>query len=197
MYPVLRGEHLFYDLLLRRIQELAGTSVVGGVLLSHDRLDCGLALLHVLDGRKLFGNGLAAGELPPGIVLLAGCQQKFSGRLPSLEVVAYLTISKVAHAAPQGVAHDVSFIGDGLALEVAALGKVDGFLNPFRDVRNARLLLSRRPRPRFGDDSIRLVAELGCKLPMGCQYLGGCVNLLLVASGMGGDLRRLRPGKSA
>jgi len=60
-----------------------------------------------------------------------------------------------------------------------------------------RLLLSRRPRPRFGDDSIRLIAELGRKLPVGCQYLGRCVNLFLVASRVGGDLRRLRPGKSA
>jgi hypothetical protein len=31
--------------------------------------------------------------------------------------------SKVAHATSQGVAHDVPFIGDGLALEVAALAE--------------------------------------------------------------------------
>ena len=109
---------------------------------AHDRLDCGLALLHVLDGRKLLGNGLAGRELPPGVVLLAGCALELSGGLPLLEVVAYLAVSKVAHAAPQGVAHDVSFIGDGLALEVAALGEGDGFLNPLRDVRSVRLLLS-------------------------------------------------------
>ena len=86
----------------------------------------------MLDGRKLLGNGLAGRELAPGFVLLAGCALELAGGLPLLEVVAYLAVSKVAHAAPQGVAHDVSFIGDGLALEVAALGEGDGFLNPFR-----------------------------------------------------------------
>jgi hypothetical protein len=197
MYPVLGGEHLFYGLLLRRIQELASAGVVSGVLLPHDRLDCGLALLHVLDGRELLGNGLAGRELPPGVVLLAGCALKLSGSLSLLEVVAYLAIGKVSHAPAQGVPHDVSFIGDGLTLEVAALGEGDGFLNPFRDVRNARLLLSRRPCPRLSNDSICLVAEFGRKLPVGCQYLRRCVNLLLIASGVGGDLRRLRPGKSA
>ena len=32
---------------------------------------------------------------------------------------------------------------------------------------------------------------------MGRQDLGGSVNLLLVAGGVGGDLRGLRPGKAA
>ena len=149
------------------------------------------------DGRKLLGDGIAGRELPPGVVLLAGRVLKLAGNLSLLEVIAYLTVSKIAHAAPQGVAHDVSFIGDGLALEAAALGKGDGFLNSLQDIRNARLLLSRRPCARFSDDSIRLVAELGRKLPVGCQYLKWRVNLFPVASGVGGDLRRLRPGKSA
>ncbi len=197
MYSVAGGKHFLDGFLLCWIQELAGASVVGGVLLPHDRFDCGLALLHVLDGRKLLGNGIAGRELPSGIVLLAGRVLKLSGSLSLLEVVAYLAVSKVAHAAPQGVAHDVSLIGDRLALEVAALSKADSILNPFRDARDVRLLLSRRPCPCFNDDAIRLIAELGRKLPVGCEYLGGCVNLFLVASGVGGDLRRLRPGKSA
>ena len=75
-------------------------------------------------------------------MLLAGYALELSGGLPLLEVVAYLAISEVAHAAPQGVAHDVSLIGDGFALEVAALGEGDGFLDPFRDVRSVRLLMS-------------------------------------------------------
>src|ERR1700734_3707547 len=129
MYPVVGGEHFLDGPLLRWIQELASMSVVSGVLLSHDRLDCGLAVLHVPDGRKLLGNGIAGRELPPGVVFLAGCELKLSGGLPQLEVVAYLAVSKIAHAAPQGIAHDVPFIGDGLALEVAALGEGDGFLN--------------------------------------------------------------------
>lgn len=130
MYPVLGCEHIFDGPSLRRIQELASTGVGGGVILAHDRLDCVLSLLDVLDGRRLLGNGIAGRELPPGVVLLSGCELKLSGGLPLLEIVAYLAVSKIAHAAPQGVAHDVSLIGDGLALEVAALGERDGFLNP-------------------------------------------------------------------
>ena len=56
-----------------------------------------------------------------------------------------------------------------------------------------RLLIAVRADSRLLDDAISLIAELGRKLPVGSQYLGGCVNLLLVASGVGGDLRRLRP----
>ena len=147
----------------------------------------------MFDGRSFFGDGLAGGELPPGVVLLAGRALELSGGLPLLEVVAHLAVSKVAHAAPQGVAHDVSLIGDGLALEVAALGKGDGRMRLLRDAFGTRLLLSRCARPRFGNDPVRLVAELGRKLPVGCQYLGGRVNLFLVASGVGGDLRGLWP----
>ena len=132
MYPVLGCEHFLDGPLLCRIQELASAGLGSGVLVPHDRLDCGLALLHVLDGRKLLSDGFAGRELPPGIVLLSGCALELSSGLPLLEVVAYLTVSMDAHAAPQGIAHDVSFIGDGLALEVAALGEGDGFLNSLR-----------------------------------------------------------------
>jgi hypothetical protein len=38
-----------------------------------------------------------------------------------------------------------------------------------------RLLVICHPSPRFRDDSIRLVAEFGRKLPVGCHHLGGCV----------------------
>ena len=104
----------------------------GGVLLPHDRLDGVLALLHVLDGRQLLGNGLAGRELPPGFVLLAGGVLELAGGLPLLEVAAHLAVSQVAHAAPQGIAHDVSFVGDGFALKVTALCKSHCFLNSLR-----------------------------------------------------------------
>src|SRR6185437_4211567 len=100
MYPVVRGKHFLDGFLLCWIQELAISTVCGGVLLPHDRFDCGLALLHVLDGRKLLGNGLASRELPPSVVLLAGCALKLSGGVPLLEVVAHLEVSEVTHAAP-------------------------------------------------------------------------------------------------
>jgi hypothetical protein len=48
-----------------------------------------------------------------------------------------------------------------------------------------RLLVAVRADSRLLDDTIGLIAELGRKLPVSCQYLGGCVNLFLVASGVG------------
>jgi hypothetical protein len=75
-------------------------------------------------------------------------------------------IGEVAHAAPQGVAHDVSLVGDGLALEAAILGKGDGFLRPLGRIRHTILCQSFSPFPGFCDHMIGLIAELGRNLPV-------------------------------
>ncbi len=68
-------------------------------------------------------DGVEGRELPPGVVLLAGCVLELSDRAaarsPRGPGRRY-----VSHAAPQGIAHDVSLIGDGLALEAAVLAKL-------------------------------------------------------------------------
>ncbi len=47
--------------------------------------------------------------------------------------------------------------------------------------------------PRLGHDPIGLIAELGGKLAVRRKHFGGGMNLFLVAGGVRGDLRGLRP----
>src|SRR5579859_5870003 len=132
MYSVLRGKHLLDGSLLRWIQEFAGAGVGGGVILTHDRFGGLSSLLHLLDGRKLLGNRLTGRELAASFMFLAGCDLELARSGSLLEVAAHLAVRQVAHATPEGIAHDVSFIGDGFALKVATLRETHRFLNPFR-----------------------------------------------------------------
>lgn len=73
---------------------------------------------------------LSRGELPPCLMLLSGNGLELAGIVPMREVVAYLGVGEVAHAAPQSIPQDVPLIGHGLALEVALLRKRDSLLYP-------------------------------------------------------------------
>ena len=84
-------------------------------------LDRILPALHMPDRRKLRGDCLARGELPPGFVLLSIDGLELSVCVTLIEVAANLLISKVSHPPPQGIAQDVPLIGDGFPLEAAIL----------------------------------------------------------------------------
>jgi hypothetical protein len=99
----------------------------------HDRLDGILPSLHMANSFPLRGNRLASGELPSCLVLLPLHDLKLAGPVPLIEVVAYLPVSEVAHSAPQGVAHDLPLVRDGLTFKAAILGKGNGFLRPTRE----------------------------------------------------------------
>ena len=49
---------------------------------------------------------------------------------------------------------------------------------------------------RLSNHAVGLIAELGGDLLVSCHHLGARVNLLLVASVVGGDLRGLRAAKA-
>jgi len=167
------------------------------VLLTHDRFSGLSPLLHLLDGRKLLGNCLTGRELAARFMLLAGCDLELARGHSLLEMAPYLAVRQVAHATPEGIAHDIPLIGDGFTLEVAALGESHRFLSPFRCRCEGLPFHAVCPISCLLDDSIRLIAELRGDLPVSGQYLGRGMNFLLVAGGVGGNLRRLWPRKAA
>src|ERR1035441_4181933 len=194
---VAAGQHFLDGSALCWIQEFAGGRVSRGRFFRHDQLNGVLAALHVADGRKLRRNGLAGGELPSRLVLLPWRDFELAAAMPLVEVVAYLAVSEVAHAAPQGVAHDRTFIGNGLSLEAAVLGKGYGFLCPHTRIRHLILLQCCGALPGLCDNAVGLVAKLIRNLPMSGEYLGRRENVLFVACIVGGNLRGLRPAEAA
>src|SRR5271156_2678878 len=100
-------------------------------------------------------------------MLLARHTLELAGSQPRLEAGAHLGIGGFAHAAPQCIAEDVTFIGDGLALEAAMAGEgyglVSDLLHRFGNVLRSLPLAA---RPRLDDDSVGLIAELYGKLAM-------------------------------
>src|ERR1019366_6644151 len=179
------------------IQEFAGGRTSCRLFFWHDRLDGILAVLHVADGRQLCGNGLAGSELLSCLMLLSRRDFELAGIVPLVEVVAYLAVSEVAHAAPQGVAHDLSFVGDGLTFKAAFLGKGDSFLCSPGHIRHTILL--QRCGTFFGlcDNAVGLIAKLIRNLPMSGEPLERQENILLVACIVRGNLRGLRPAEAA
>jgi hypothetical protein len=111
-------------------------------------------------------------------VLLPFHDLKLAGPVPLIEVVAYLAVSEVAHAAPQGVAHDRPFVGDGLTFKAAILGKGDGFLRPHTRIRHTILLQCCGAFPGLCDNAVGLVAKLIRNLPVSGKYLGRRENIL-------------------
>ncbi len=117
--------------------------------------------------------------------------------MPLIEVPAHLIEDEVAHAAPQGVTHDIPLVGDGLPLEATILRKGDGFLRPLGRIRYTILCQSFSSSPGCCDHMICLIAELGRNLAVSDKHLRRSMNLLPVTGVMGGDLRCLRPTETA
>ena len=115
-----------------------GVCVSCRLLHRHDWLNGILTSLHVPDGRQFRSDGFAGGELPPGFMLLALYDLELAAAMPLIEVPAYLVKGEVAHTPPQGVAHNVPFVGDGFTLEAAILGIRDGFLRSLGRIRRTR-----------------------------------------------------------
>jgi hypothetical protein len=197
VYAVAAGQHFLDGSALCRIQEFAGDRVSYCLFFRHDRRNNILAALHVADSRKLRRNGLAGGELPSRLVLLPWRDFELAGIVPLIEVVTYLAVSEVAHAAPQGVAHDRAFVGDGLTLKAAILGKGDGFLRAPGRIRHTILLQRCGAFSGLCDNAVGLVAKVIRNLSMSGKYLGRRKNFLFVACVVRGNLRGLRSAETA
>src|ERR1035437_4762944 len=197
MYAVLAGQHLFNGSALCGIEEFAGGRVSPRPFFRHDRLDGVLAALHVADSRKFRRDGLAGRELPSCLVLLPWCDFELTGVVPLIEVLAYLAVGEVAHAAPQGVAHDLPFVCDRLTFKAAILGKGNGFLCPPERIRHTILLQRCGALPGLCDNAVGLVAKVSGDFPMSGKYLRRGENVLFVACVVCGNLRGLRPAETA
>ncbi len=197
VYAVAGSQHLLNGPALCWIEEFAGVCVSRCLLLRHNRLDGILPALHVAYRRQFRGDGLSGGELPPGFMLLALNDLELAATVPLLEVPVCLSVGDVAHAAPQGVAHDVTFVGNGLALEATILGKGDSFLRPLGRVGHAVLRQCCFSLFRLCNHSLGLVSKLDRNLTVCGKNLGRRMNLFPVACIVGGDLRGLRPTESA
>ena len=168
-----------------------------GLLNRHDLVGPALPLAHLPQDFLLSLDGFRRGELPRGTVLRRGDKLKFAGGQTLFDTRANLRVGRFAHAAPQGIAEEGALVGDGLALEAAFAGKghcfLGGLLRLFGSALGGFLF---GPLTRRGHNLIRLIAELGGQLAMRRKHFGGRLNLLLVARGMGGDLRRLVAGET-
>jgi hypothetical protein len=167
VYTVIGSEHFFNGSPLGRIEEFAGVGMGCSLLFWEYRLDRILAALHVRDGRQLRGDSLAGSELPPGFMFLAVNGLEFTAAVSLVEARPNLVIGEVAHTAPQGVAQDIPFVGNSLALEATILGKGDCFVRPLRRIRHPVLCQSLGSFSGCRDDIIGLVAELGRNLAVG------------------------------
>ena len=164
-----------------------------GSLYGHDLFGATLPLLHPAQDFFLGADRLCRRELPPGVVLLSGTSWNSPEGNASLEAGANFGVGGFTHAASQGIAEKVAFVGDGLALEAAVAGKGDSLratLLPSLRIALATTLPGCALRAS-DHNFIGLVAELGGELPMRGQHLGGRVNLLFVTGGVRGDLRGL------
>jgi hypothetical protein len=197
VYAVAAGQHFLDGSALCRIQEFARGRVSCCRFLRHHRLDDILAALHVADGRKLRRDGLAGGELPSRLVLLPWCDLELAAAMTLLEVVAYLAVSEVTHAAPQCVAHDRAFVCDGLPFKAAILGKGDSFLRSPGRIRYTILLQRCGAFSGLCDNAVGLIAKVIRNLPMSGEHFGRRKNILLVACVVRGNLRGLRPTEAA
>ena len=193
----MRGQHLLDGFPLRGIQKFAAVRMGCSLFFGQNWLNGILAALHVRDGRQFRSDCVASGELPPGFVLLPVNGLELAAAVSLVKVRPNLVIGEVAHAAPQGVPHDVPLVGNGLTLEAAILGKADCFLRPLGRIRHPVLRHSFGPFSRRRDDVIGLVAELGRNLPVSGEHLSGRMDFLPVAGVMGGDLRGLGPAEAA
>jgi len=194
---VTAGQHFLNGSALCWIQEFAGGRMSRGRFFRHDRRNDILAALHVADGSKFRRNGLAGGELPSRLVLLPWCDLELAVAMTLIEVVTYLAVSEVAHAAPQGVAHDRTFIGDSLSLKAAFLGKGDSFLRAPGRIWHTILLQRCGPFSGLGDNAVGLVAKLVRNFPMSGEHFGRRENVLFVARVVRGNLRGLWPAETA
>ncbi len=75
-----------------------------------------------------------------------------------IEVLPDLRVGHVAHATPEGIAHEEPLIGDSLALEAAFLGVGDRLLRAVLSVSDALFRLRLGTLPGLGDDASGLVA---------------------------------------
>jgi hypothetical protein len=191
VYPVAAGQHFLNGSALGWIQQFAGGRVSRGFFFRHDWRDGILSASHVAYGRKFRCDCLASGELPSRFVLLSCCDLELAAAMPLVEVVAHLAVGEVAHATPQGVAHDLTFVGNGLTLEAAVLGKGDSFLRPHTRIRHLILLQCCGALPGLCNNAVGLVAKVSRDFPMSGKYLGRRENILFVAGVVGGNLRGL------
>ena len=194
---VARGQNLFRRRALRGIENRILGGMRHGLLNRHDLVGPALPLAHLPQDFLLSMDGFRRGELPRGTVLRRGDKLKFAGGQTLFDAGANLGVGGFAHAAPQGIAEEGALIGDSLALEAAFAGKghcfLGGLLRFLRSALGRFLLATLAGR---GHNLIRLIAELGGQLAVRREHLGGRLNLLLVARGVGGDLRRLVAGET-
>jgi hypothetical protein len=197
MYSVLAGQHFLNSSALCRIKEFEGGRMICRLLFRHDRLDGILAALHMADSLPLCGNRFTSGKLPSCLVLLAFHGLKLAGNVSLIEVLAHLTVSEVSHPAPQGVAHDLAFVRDGLTLEASILCKRDSFLRPYTRIGHLILLQCFGACLGLCDNAVGLITELIGNLPVRGEHLGRGENILFVACVVGSNLSRLWPAEAA
>ncbi|WP_245632338.1 hypothetical protein [Edaphobacter aggregans] len=109
-------------------------------------------------------DGFGRGESAFRIIFLEFDRAKSAGLSLRLELVSYLAKGRFSHAATKRGGKDGSLVGDGLPLEDALAGEADGLFRmsgAFRPL----FLLTGTGAGRL-DDTLRLVSELGCHLPM-------------------------------
>src|SRR5579862_5027805 len=163
-----------------------------GVWTREDWFSMVLSLTHRADNFMFRLDGFRGGELTARNVLSSFDDLKFPGSQTSLKIGANLAMCDLTHPAPEPVADQRTLIHNCLALEVLVTRKGERFSNTVKRIDG--LLLMLRPFTSCAYNSVGLVSEVGCQLPVRGHHLPRRMNLLAVTRRVCGDLGRFLPG---
>src|SRR5581483_11772860 len=109
-------------------------------------------------------DGFRGRELAAGNALRSFNDLKFPGSQTSLKIGANLSVGDLTHAAAEPVADQRTFIHNRLSLKVLVASKGQRFSNAVKSVDWPLLML--RPFTSCAYNSVGLVSEIGCQLPV-------------------------------
>jgi hypothetical protein len=158
-----------------------------------NRLDLVLSRTHPTEFMFRF-DGLGSSELTARNTLRPFDDLKFAGGQAYFKIGADLTMSDLAHAATKAVADQCAFVHNRLTFEVLVTGKGERLSNSLKRV--DRFLVLLRTFPSCADNSVGLVSEVCCQLPMRCRYLTWRVNLFAIPRRVRRDLGGFLPRTS-
>ena len=163
-------EDLLDDLTLRVVEEGLRAGMFPSQFRTHDRLNGISAIQNIADVGTFGGDGIGCSEAATGAVLRSTNEAEISCLPALIELGPDVAVRCLTHATTQRVPQNHPLVGDSFPLEDFVASKRDRFLGGARPFR----LLFNGTDSRSGDYLLRLIAEVGRHVPMGCKNLSCC-----------------------